>query len=452
MLILYFILGIIIIGVAYSYYQTEKEINGFLMFSFGYALYYVLIPFLLEADSLFSLNLLNERFKNEFASNGDIKLITFLVVLSFYVIYICFYFLLKKVKFKKKRYKILVNEEKLIKAIANILTFFGVASLILIIMNLGGVMSSLKMSEILRAYGTDMSKYMPQIALYAYVLSPSIIASLFLNYYTVKRYSSSKLFLYVSILFSIYYLLFFAGRLPILMVIICFSLHYILRKFKHPVIVILLLGIASLFLLGKLDDLFFYISYGYVKTNNLSFLESTVKEFSFPYRNLCNVSEMNNMYGLRYGVDYLSPIINIIPTSVLNIFNLGKVSSSYTFISSFYDQSGTAMGGTPTDLLTFSLRQLGVMWIPFQALISAAFCSFLDKVIKSIDTRFSYISIRLATIMFVLVAYHDLDSFIRNRFDMLLLLIIFAVLNRYNRNETSRKSSDVRDIRSKERT
>ncbi|WP_129738490.1 oligosaccharide repeat unit polymerase [Massilimicrobiota timonensis] len=316
-------------------------------------------------------------------------------------------------------------------------TLIGFLALLIIIQNLGGLITSLKYAEILRAYGTDMSNYLSQVAIYAYVLSPINILALFLNVFVFKdnKNNINKIFLILSIASTVYYLLFFAGRLPILMIVICFISDYIFKHFKHPVLSMILLSFLLLVLLNKLDNLFFYISYGKIPDTEGSVFEKLVQEFYFPYQTLVNIDQINQMYGFRYGIDYFTPIINIIPTSILNIFGLSKIASSYSFISNFFDPNGITMGGTPTDMISFGIRQLGIISLVFHSIFISILCCFVDNICKKISIQYTFISVRLSLILFVLVAYSDLDSLFRNRFDMIILLLLFYF---YTRNYKER--------------
>lgn len=77
---------------------------------------------------------------------------------------------------------------------------------------------------------------------------------------------------------------------------------FVFRKTKHPILYICIVSILSLSLLGTLNDLFYYLSYGIVRESSRGGLQFIVNEFAFPYLNLLNIMEINAIYGLRWGL------------------------------------------------------------------------------------------------------------------------------------------------------
>lgn len=243
--------------------------------------------------------------------------------------------------------------------------------------------------------------------------------------------------LIISILASVFYFLINAGRIGVLLYLLPFLIDFSFRKFKHPFVLMSVFSVLFIILLGFLDDLFFYLSYGYVKESSTSIF-SIINEFAFPYLNLLHVNHINAEIGLRLGIDYFTWIINIIPTSILNIFGLSKVTTGYEFITDYYS-GGNATGGIPTDLITLGMRQFGVIGILLTGLVITMFCKYFDRIIDKIhSSNFYFMTLRMALIMFIIIPYADLDSFIRNRYDML-LIAFFAIIVTVIRYRSSSK-------------
>ncbi|MCM3633970.1 O-antigen polymerase [Paenibacillus camelliae] len=308
---------------------------------------------------------------------------------------------------------------------------FGLFAEILVSISLGGIFSAIAMGEKLRAYGIDMGTYIPQNRLFSVVLMVSSLAStyFFVYSYRLKKGFIVSILLIISILASTFYLFINAGRLGILLFLMTFFIDFSFRKFKRPFIIIFFSMVLFVLLLGTLDDLFFYLSYGYVKESSTS-IYSIVNEFAFPYVNLLNVQSINDIYGLRWGTDYFTWIINIVPTSILSLFGLSKVTTGYHFITDYFI-GNSASGGIPTDILTLGLRQFGVLSLVLQSAILGILCKYFDKVIEKIHSKeYYFMTLRISSIMFIIVPYADLDSFIRNRYDMILVLIFAIIISK----------------------
>jgi hypothetical protein len=88
-------------------------------------------------------------------------------------------------------------------------------------------------------------------------------------------------------------------------------------------------------------------------------------------------------------------------------------------------------GGIPTDLLTLGIRQFGILGVLAVSVIFSTLCKYIDKVIdKAYSKKSIFITLRIASIMFIIVPYADLDSFVRSRYDMLMVLLFFIIVSK----------------------
>ncbi|MFH0724730.1 hypothetical protein, partial [Enterococcus faecium] len=161
----------------------------------------------------------------------------------------------------------------------------GLFSELIIIKDLGGVAQAISKGDILRTFSLDGSSLIPQNHLFLTITMVLSLAGTYLLYLSNRiAFSITKfLLLIISFLSSIFYLLFNAGRLGILLFGMCFLLDYAFRKLRHPFIFIFLVSIIGIVLLEQLDNLFFYLSYGYIKQTESTGIIGTINEFSFPY-------------------------------------------------------------------------------------------------------------------------------------------------------------------------
>lgn len=458
---LYVILFIISIYNLITEYKNKKLINSFICLQTAFILYYIIIPIIsILITTVKTEQLTGMILRISSADFYDIIYAYIYTVVSYMLILIVYH-----VKFSSKPQSIKIydvenintglnnlreQEDKYlndsvyrIAIAAGLFTLVvGIVAELLISNSLGGIFKSITMGDKLRGFGKDISRYIPQNRLFAIVLMVSSLASTYFFVYALRVYKhfSIKLLLFVSLLTSAYYLLFNAGRLGVLLFILTFLFDYAFRKAKHPFIIVAIFSVFSFAFLGALNDLFFYLSYGYVKESSAGFL-SIINEFAFPYLNLLNVHKINELYGFRFGIDYVTWIINVVPTTILKLFGLSKVTKGYQFITEYYSGINAA-GGTPTDLLTLGIRQFGLIGIFINSMLISLFCKYFDKIIERLySTNFIFMSLRISSIMFIIVPYSDLDSFVRNRYDMIMVFLFTTIIYKIRLNNT--KYTDI---------
>lgn len=460
LIILYGILFIIAVYNLFGFYKRKKIIDASICFQVAFIIYYIFIPVLsLIIIELYPENLTGMLYRIS-QSGGFVYayIFTFIAYFTFILGYKIKF--LKNTKqnsrnFLKEKKEIVPKEsydnldEKKSISKSNLYNAFDIKtyrialfmgcfclglalfSQMLIINSLGDILTLVTMGDRLRAFGVDSSRYIAQSRLFAITLMAISLASPYFLFYAlkIKNKLSTKVLLIVSILSCILYFVVNAGRIAVLVFVLTFFIGFAFRKTKRPFIYIFIISIFSLSLLGTLNDLFYYLSYGIARESSRGGVLSIVNEFAFPYLNLLNVVEINEIYGLRLGIDFISWIINITPTSILNIFGLNKVASSYHTVTEYYRLSIGTSGGIPTDILTLGMRQFGTFGLVVVSLFLARVCKYLDGIIMRIHSNSHYfITLRISSIMFLILPYGDIDSFIRNRFDMILVfLFVFMV-------------------------
>lgn len=448
-LFLYWMLFFVAIYNLIIQYKREKHINTFICFQAAFILYYIFIPILFHITSMFYTgHLTGFAFMISNADTYDVIYAFAYTSITYMIILLVYYTRISTKSSSSKLTRIMhfncetdyinksnvnyLNAKKFHIAItAGFITLaIGIMAEIIIANSLGGVIKAISMGDVLRAFGSDNSKYIPQSRLFTMVLMVSSLASTYFFVYAHRIYKKLyiKLMIAISLLASLFYLLVNAGRLPILLFVLPFFVDFVFRKTKHPFVFMGLFFVISLVLLGALDDLFFYLSYGYIKESSTNIL-SILNEFSLPYLNLLNIDKINAVYGLRWGIDLVSWVVNIVPTSILKIFGLTKITTGYTFITEYYYGSN-GLGGIPTDLITLLSRQFGILGLIIGSSLLAVLCKYMDKKISKIfQSNFIFIQLRISSIMFIIVPYADLDSFVRNRYDMIMVFLFTIVIS-----------------------
>lgn len=463
LIMLYGILFAIAVYNLVNFYKKKKVIDAGICFQVAFIIYYILIPILsLIIIELYPGNLTGMLFRIS-QSKGFVYayIFTFIAYFTFIFGY--------KVKFLKNAeqngYNNLLKAEKeeitkeasdnlneeanMLKdklynefnaKVYKIALFMGIFCLALalysqtlIVGSLGNVLTLITLGDRLRAFGIDSSRYIDQSRLFAITLMAISLASPYFLFYALrmKNKLSTKVLLIVSMISCVIYFAVNAGRIAVLVFGLTFFIGFVFRKTKHPILYICIVSILSLSLLGTLDDLFYYLSYGIVRESSRGGLQFIVNEFAFPYLNLLNIMEINAIYGLRWGADFVSWIINIVPSSILSIFGLSKVASSYHTVTEYYRLTVGTSGGIPTDILSLGIRQFGLMGLLLISLLLSKICRFLDGIIAKVHSNnYYFITLRISSIMFLIIPYGDIDSFVRNRFDMILVFLFALVVSR----------------------
>lgn len=440
----YLILFSFVLFNLFNYYKKNKKLNGYVFFHVSFLIYYVIIPliyFLYVKSSSNSFDGFLEMIIESEENAIYALLYTVIFYFTFYSFYNYVFFNNKSLNCYKNKNALTNKKESTDKRkyylalISGCVTLFiGLVAEFIIASSLGGFGNAIKMGDQLRAFNGDASYFIPQNKLFFIVLMVFILASPYFFAYALSIYKSFmvKVLFIISLVGSLFYLLFNAGRLGLILFVLTFFLGFTLKQLKYPILYTFIFSIIILITIDLLDQLFFYLSYNYVKESTGSSINELINEFAFPYLNLLNVGEINSIYGLRWGLDYMSWIINIIPTSFLQQFSLTKITPGYFYITHYYF-GANPLGGVPTDILTLGMRQFGLTGMFFLSVALAFICSKIDSVINQFSNQSSQVvTLRAGMIMFIIIPYADLDSFVRNRFDMLLVLIFILVITWVN--------------------
>lgn len=434
---IFFDLLVIFSALIAIYSKRKKSINMFNAFSAGYCLYFGIIPILLKL-----LDLRAHVESKYIVSLNEVKdtdfIIASITAIVAYLMFVTIYNLFPLAKSTKK-HKVLYDDSRLkdvsfyyARNIGYLTLIIGGLSFGVIIDQLGGLQQAFKLSEILRSYGNDNGIFINRSVLFLRTLTGILVASPF-AFWIAYQHRRSKVigcFFVLSFLLSLIYLLFNAGRTPLLLLIIPFYFIFLKRHFRYPWITLLVTATVGLIVLPLLDNLFYYLSYGIGQQQDDSALYKIIAEFSFPYVNTLNVQRMNDIFGYRYGVDYLTWIINIIPMGILSKLNLSKISVSHDFTSSFYDPYNQGMGGVPTDIITFGFRELGFLGVFIHFFLVAVVCSIIDRRITNVQNLDKYYVglFKVASLFFMYPAYADLDPIARGRMDFLIILCLIIFM------------------------
>lgn len=447
LIVFYIVFLVSVLLLTYLEYQKYNYVTAYIFFNISFLLYFIVVPILI----LIILTIEPMHHEGFFIYLKNLKLVDYYYGFFFSLIFYISFWGFRKlfltgdkstVKNKNSQKIFLSNEKKLgdhSYKLGVICLAIGGGSELIIIKDLGGLFEALSKGDVLRSFSVDGATLVPQNHLFLTITMVLTMGATYLLFLSnrIEKSPVKKIFIVLSFIGSLFYLLFNAGRLGVLLFFLCFVLDYAYRKSKHPFLLVVVAGLVSLFLLEKLNEVFFYISYGYIKSSEVNIFIRLINEFMFPYVNILHSLKMNAIFGLRYGLDFITWIVNIIPYSILSIFGLEKLQTSYTFITFYYVGQGSD-GGVPTDLITQGIRQFGFIGIMFSSLIMAKICTLLDRLIsREFFLNYTFFSLRVLSISFVLLPYADIDSFVKNRMDLLVLLVFLILVRKIEDSQRS---------------
>ena len=430
--IIYFLIGIYIITNLKKKNKKNNFIGSYSGITFGILLYYIVVPIIVIMNG--------KEITNQFPQ--DEKFITgktswelifpaILVLIGFFI-FNCAY---NQSNRNNENIIIEFSDKKTINisiAIGFFTLIVGGISLLAYFMALGGIKQAFSYAEIFRSFGTDRSNYVSGI--FAVLIIPARLVTVapLVFYLLIKEKQIGNKYIFkicfvISFILAIMYYIFNAGRAPLICFLLSFALIYIYKFIKKPWKLIIIIAIFSLPLLDVLDSFSLYLQQGTWKEININYI-SYIHQFMYPFKNTINMMNITDIYGFRFGKDFITSIIGMIPGI--------NFPASYENTSLFYGGiNWRTTGGTPNDLLTFSYIEFGIFGIPLLFGIIGYLLGKVDKATKLIPNKVIKIllSSAMAVHIFTIVANADFISFVRGGFILIFLTII--ILNSYSKKE-----------------
>ncbi|NBJ70847.1 MULTISPECIES: O-antigen polymerase [Clostridia] len=447
-LIVYLIIFLII----YVYVKkmiSEKGFNIISMFVLTYTLFYFLVPFIQtffklyrDETSIFT-RVLNQLGDEELFLN---LLISFaclaLIVVSYHLNF------KGKNNEKKKTPNSLEVPNKLYKKIhslTDIIFIIGVSSIMIVILDVGSLSAYLSLGSVTRGINKSTTDYISSSSLQFVTLSTVILIPpyLYLYIYRLKKKRIAFIKFIFAMFFAILFLLYNQGRAPLVIFFLPFL--FLLRnngKKKQNFTGLIVLFVTGLILLSYLDGLFNYISYGefYHKESNL--ITDFLSEFSYPFTNFSIRNYLIETNGFRNFYDYIIWPFTMIPSGILSIFGFNKeliVSLTSVNTAAYgYLLGVNPSGGVPVDFLTVHYYQFGYLSLILVSFISGRLLKYIDNIFLFFNDYFAIkiVLYRISFSVINIVNNSDLSAIIRNRLDVVLLLIILIyIYKNYRLNE-----------------
>lgn len=435
--IFYMLFLILLIFIVSRYYKIRKRIDIFVVFSLVYAVYYLTVPviyFLFEN----SINYHNDyiwHIKNATLTDRSYALIYTIIG---YCLFCVGFFLTPLYKKQKISIRDLSNINK--KKLMNVFIFFGMfmfivggISFLIIIINLGGLLNALYLADFLRNPNVDNTQYLSQNVLFFMTLGGLLLGApyAFFGLVVLKRKVVYKLLFTVTFIVGFIYALFAAGKFVLATYVGGFLLHYLISKRKAKLLIISILGLLSVLLVPLLDGVFAYLAGGGERSFEIETVDGVaiLGQYSFPYSNLINIQNMNELFGLRWGIDLINWTWNVLPSIIVYSIGLTFTEGLSRRITTFYGTFNYQTGGTPADMLTFVLSQFSVAGLFIMSFVGMLFKK-LNGLLEQLDFNdFLYIYIAILVLPYSMVFNFEMVNVIKYRIDNVTLVIMLILVH-----------------------
>lgn len=425
--ILYFIIGGVFVYFLKNKNNSKNFSPAYKGFIFGMILYYIIIPILILTNvSKFneyelSMGKYGANSIQQFiisGSNNNFLLAMGMVVLTF----ICFNFAYSYVKKHNKKVYNADKTYKIVKTFTYITFIIGIISLIIVFLSFGGIKQALSHAEYLRSFSNNASDIINNSS-FLILTSRLITVSPFLLIYLLDNTTNNKkykIMLIISFIMSILFYMFNAGRMPLLAFLICFAYMILKKKVKKTWTLIIVVSIISLPLLDILDTLFYYFNNGLFTFKNINYIRY-IFQFIFPYRNILIMNNIVSEFGLRYGKDFITSFIDMLPGIS---FDASYVNTSIYIRGSSWKQ----LGGIPNDFITFGYLQFSFVGVIIHSLFMGGICKVIDSRLGKFKDGISkdLLSAAITIYILFLIPYADFVSILKSNF--ILTILIFIIL------------------------
>ncbi|MCI8547852.1 MAG: oligosaccharide repeat unit polymerase [Bacilli bacterium] len=359
--------------------------------------------------------IINGKWKNYIYS-----IVMIVLMISFFI----FFYQVSYKKNKERNYKFNFKGTYNIVKILTYITFFvGLFSLVLFFASFGGIAKALSYAETMRNMSNSLVEMIGSAALLK-IIARLITVTPFLSLYLINE-KREKNFVYkmifiISLIASILFYLYNAGRTPIIMFMLCFVYVILSTKVKKTWTIIILLGIVSLPILDILDSLFVYFNTGLLDIKQNEYV-NYIYQFSVPYKNTLILGELNETFGLRWGQDFITAFLDLLPG--VN-FDPPYVNLSFFVRGSEWKN----LGGIPADYITFSHMEFSYIGV-------IGFSGIIGYLTQIIDYKLSLFENKkmksllggiLTVFFFSTITSSDVASIIRGQF--ILLIVIFIIM------------------------
>jgi hypothetical protein len=442
--ILYFILLIIAVYILIDSIKKDKNLLGTVFFAV-FILYYILTPAILGLYDTSTLSgIKNAPHLYVYANATEIeKLRAFVITLFATVLLIA----LRRVRYslgKKGKNYYGTSEYRNLKydydKVDNIVYKMGIVFLIVgglslfeLTYELGGVRSMLSVGSTIRGYIVSNENYLSSIGAICKTLSVFVTGSFFCFYSSNPTHRRHTLLTVLSLILSVIYLLFNAGRGPLVLFFACLFFAIVKERGRKVIWLVVLGMIFIFFVSSSLEVVMNNVSRGLPAFYNLEYnvsdnLFSTISDLAFPSANVIELPKIVAKSGYSFGVDYILWFSEIIPKRLLSFFwNLLPTRILVTTkVSQYYIQLGLSNGGTPADFITFGWFQGSIIGLIVNCILYDAILKNFNDKLSLLPKQYSIIKYRMCFFAFSLITSNDLPVMLKSNLFLIIMMIVIG--------------------------
>lgn len=404
LIIIVYILIAFSAGFVFFKHLRVEGISVSTTFHIFYLLYYFIVPpvvlYLIEYTSVLSVYIRRFQF---IAQADDYKrwLALALAVIG-YIIFLAFFY--KHIFCKRTHNRMSAGDtlqvqefNKSLFSIGKAFSVVGIISMLVVIIDLGGVSNMISIAADLRGYNVEKTGFFSAIGAMCLTLAPFFFGGAVCMFSCLRTKRAALAWFIVDVVFIILYLLFDQGRGPIIFFVTCIVYACLKKKnVKESRIIGIFIVAAVIIVLtsGSLRSILRAVSGGGVEAVSFSDnIDSIVNDLSYPYGNTLYVTDIVDQNGYRYFSDYYLWVIELMPSRLLSVFgiNIGTVHTLTDITSFFWSQGKEYLGGVPVDIITSGYMQAGVIGVMLNSCVVLLFIKWLDGITKALPGNCSAI-------------------------------------------------------------
>lgn len=436
---LYIILFLVSIMVLILYIKKGVNVLWIVFFSV-FVLYYVFVPTFLNVSNISEWETVpHSTFIDVFldATQEDLYR-TFLITLFALITMIIAHWIIKRIKIigisKPGSYSNETEENykyinKVVYYLGVVLLIIGGLALIKVMVELGGLKRMLIMGNNIRDYTSNNADFVSPLGAVCITLSVCVTGSFFCIYSSGEKKKKHIFLLVVSFIFSVIYLMFNAGRAPLIVFIACIGLSFFKERGKSITWIVVLGVIFILFFSSSLSDVMLNLSRGLFPFHDFSYsfvdnLSATLTDYSFPYANVIELPQMISKYGYRNGIDYILWAYELIPKRLLSLSPMTTVTAE---VSQYYVQEGLSIAGTPADFITFGWFEGNVIGIIVNCIVVYCVLNVFYKKLRILPVRYSAFKYRMCFFAYSLITSNDIVLVVKSNLYLIVIMIVIAI-------------------------
>lgn len=429
--ILFGVTGIILLCMLFIVVRSEGfELKAIVLFV--YIWYYCVTPFLIAITQSGEIIYYDTLFG---AKTSDLFFCVFRIVVAFSVLMLILSFKNISVTETSTYDHTLSNQnEKIIMMVGILLLILGGGSLVYLFIELGGPKAAIQTGVHIRTY-LDKKQYLSPMGSMCKTMAAMIKGALycFLTLCVIRRSLMRCVLVGITVVLTVLYLFFDAGRSGIVFTVCVIVFGACRIKNINTIKPACVMAFIVMILSNPLKYLMSYSNRlslsGFKKymlaplTQNYSFLF----EFSFPISNLLSADAMNNEYGYRYFIDYISWIPELFPQRLLDTFGITVRGMELITkqVSDYYVNMGHT-GGTPVDMLTLGLRQIPFLGMLINVALYALLVRLIIWIAKRLNRNYSILLWFIYIFAFDLLISNDLGAMVKAKLGEIVVLLMLV--------------------------